>query len=747
MVRDDPAMTRPVALRGSLRSHLSASLATSLSLALAGTVLALAPAASEARPTAAARADDGSPNTFYSAPPELLGSQTARPAAHASRPKPPRTKGTITGQVVGPQGTPIRNALVTGIRFSDLGLPVDLSEEKRVIARTNGSGRFTLKQLREPYLVRVCSESRSRGGGAARTEVRAQRASKGHRAKRSGECDQETSKRFTPSYVGPDGTLNSWMRHTRMFRPQLPHRSLGRIIVQPPAVVTGTFKDGAHRVLYLTRTDGSIAAQTVTDGKGGYRFEVAAGPYRVEADRDEGLRTDSTVPGYRSKRLLLRAGRTVRDSFRTRHAGIVRGLVSSNGVPLPDQFLAILDKDGNFAAGVATNEIGRYVVSSLEPGPYTVTTSYAGSSYVPKSQIVAVRKKHVATADLALDPGRTITFSADDAVFPGANGSVDAELRNADGRVVKVFQGNPGTQPGGRVTFSGLPAGNYALYVRRSAVPSGGPEQVDFPWAQRPADVSVATQIDFGTISLDQPTLNLVGTLPPGGQVKLTAVPEDGWLRPSHVDGDQATPMAVNWTEQEEVPGQYVVRGVVPGTYAAAVTTARRELPDKPSGTGANIAVTHSMVAVAGPTPFANFTAPVGATVRGELRYDHSKRPVIAPLGFRIADAGDRSWLFPTVSDKQRFGKGFEVDRLHAGKVSGRLLNLDTLYDEHPGVLIPDSLVSSARNEPGTSYWFTARKQGITLTEGATVDLGVIKVKLHGVVGVRAVLGGGGRTG
>ena len=50
-------------------------------------------------------------------------------------------------------------------------------------------------------------------------------------------------------------------------------------------------------------------------------------------------------------------------------------------------------------------------------------------------------------------------------------------------------------------------------------------------------------------------------------------------------------------------------------------------------------------------------------------------------------------------------------------------------------MLVPDSLVSSARNEAGTPYWFTARKQGITLTEGATVDLGVIRLKIHGVVG------------
>ena len=67
------------------------------------------------------------------------------------------------------------------------------------------------------------------------------------------------------------------------------------------------------------------------------------------------------------------------------------------------------------------------------------------------------------------------------------------------------------------------------------------------------------------------------------------------------------------------------------------------------------------------------------------------------------------------------------------------------LYAEHPDVLIPDNLVSSAGDEPGTPYWFTTRKQGITLTEGQTVDLGVLKLKIHGVNGVRAVLGHGGR--
>lgn len=713
--------TRPQALAGALTT-----------LALAGGLLLAAPAApAPAAPPApaAAPAGDGGPNTYLSTPPDLFDAR--RPAPPAKRPKAPKTKGTVTGTVVGPGGTPIPNALVTGVRFSDLGLPVDLTEERRVLARTNGRGSFSLKQLREPYLIRICSEAVSSGGG-------------NRAARRSGKCDQQASKRFSPTYLGPDGNLPSWMRHTRFFRPVAPRRSLGRVVVQPTAVIAGTWrKDGADRALHLTRIDGSIAATTQTDAEGRYRFEVAPGPYRLEADRDPGLRTDHTVPGYRSKRLLLRAGRTVRLDFRTRHAGIVRGQVTSGGVPLPDQFLAILDADGAFAAGVVTNELGRYVVSSLEPGAYTVTTSYAGSSFVPKAQLVAASQTSVATADLALESGRSVAFGASD-TLPGANGSVDAELRNADGRVLKVFQGNPATAPGGKVTFGGLPAGIYTLSVRRSAVPSDV-EQTEFPWAQLTVDLTNATTIDLGPVPLLNPTLTLSGTLPAGGQVKLTAVPEDVWLRPAYVEGDQATPMAVNWTEQE-AGGQYVVRGLVPGQYTATVSTARKERADKPSKTGANLAVTRSTVIVGGGSGTQAFTAPAGAVVKAELRYDRGNRPVIAPFGLQVLDSGDQSWLFPTVSGKQKYARPVKVERLHAGPATSRLLDLVGLLDEHPDVLVPDDLVSSARNEEGTPYWFTTKRRSLDLAVGETVDLGVLRLKIHGVNGVKAVLGGGGRA-
>src|SRR4051812_28810473 len=128
-------MTRtPLALRGSRRSHLGASLATSLTLALSGALVLPAQGAEAPRPVTAAPAavtGDGGPNQYLSTPPDPLAART--PARQSDRrPKPPPTKGTVTGQVTGPNGTPIAHALVTGIRFSDLGLPVDLSKEKRV---------------------------------------------------------------------------------------------------------------------------------------------------------------------------------------------------------------------------------------------------------------------------------------------------------------------------------------------------------------------------------------------------------------------------------------------------------------------------------------------------------------------------------------------------------------------------------------------------------------------------------------
>ena len=74
-------------------------------------------------------------------------------------------------------------------------------------------------------------------------------------------------------------------------------------------MLAGRFKDGPNQTVYLLRGDNSIADRTLTGENGKYRFEVAGGTYRVEVDRDPGLRTAHTVPGFRSGKLKLKPGR------------------------------------------------------------------------------------------------------------------------------------------------------------------------------------------------------------------------------------------------------------------------------------------------------------------------------------------------------------------------------------------------------------------------------------------------------
>jgi hypothetical protein len=298
---------------------------------------------------------------------------------------------------------------------------------------------------------------------------------------------------------------------------------------------------------------------------------------------------------------------------------------------------------------------------------------------------------------------------------------------------MKVYQGDPAEEPGGQVVFRGLPPEQYKLYVRRAAFPFAPPEETSFPWAQRSLDVVAGSDTNLGPIPLDQASISLTGRINKGSQVKITALPQDPWLREAHEVGDQATPMAVLWTEVARKRGGYTVHGMVPGTYSVLHTTSYRDRGDKGTAHGGNVATTVHSLSVAGPTT-ADFVAPKGAIVTGRMRYASNGLPVIAPIGFRVHDSGARSWLFPTVSGKQRFGKGFRVERLHKGRAVGRLLDLDALYAEHPDTLVPDSLVSSARlAEAGTPYWLTAKAKRFRLKGKQVLDLGVVEVLVRGL--------------
>jgi len=89
--------------------------------------------------------------------------------------------------------------------------------------------------------------------------------------------------------------------------------------------------------------------------------------------------------------------------------------------------------------------------------------------------------------------------------------------------------------------------------------------------------------------------------------------------------------------------------------------------------------------------------------------------------------------LFPTISTRQTYGRGYRVDRLHSGRVSGRLLDVVALRDqaEENGILVPDVLLGSAPiAEARTPYWLKARAVTGRVTSGRLTDLGTLGVTI-----------------
>ena len=691
-------------------ARLTAALTTPL-LVVAWTAVTPLPAAADVPADVPDSSEPSVKGPFLNAPPTVPGTfpHAADPPAITAGPVPAPTKGHVLGRVLAPDGTPLVGVLVQGIRYSDLGPGINYFYEEPVLARTNADGRFRLRQLTERYLVRACD--------APEDDLQC--------------TDDPAGKRFTPTYAGPDGTTSSWLQQTRFFSPRQPSRSIGTITVKPSAVLEGMFADGANRSVRLLRRNDTMAGRTRTDESGYFRFEVAPGRYRVEADRHEGLRTVATVPGFRSKLLTLTARQPTRLNFQTRPAAIVHGLVSVDGEPAADQFLAFTDSKGRFAAGVVTDGEGRYTVESLRPGRYRLSTSSLFSPFVPQTLTVTASRRSPTRVDVELSRGGLVSFSATD---PGGSGDIDAELRDAAGRMVKMYQGNPANEPDGLIAFGGLAPGRYQLVLRRAVHGFSNTEQTDFPWASRTVDIGGAETVALGAIPLDRPTINLTGSIPRGSQVKFTTVPADAFLRESFIDGPNATGIAVNWTEQADRNGRYLSRGLVPGRYAVAVTARYLNPENQPSTYAGNIAVTHHRVTVSTLTPTASFSAPRGGIVKGRMRYARNHRPLIAPVGYEVLDRGDQSWLFPTVSTTQRYAKGFRVDRLHRGRAIGRLLDLQALLDrsEESSTAVPQTLLASARiAEWGTPYWLQSRPRHIRIVPGRVTDVGWVNVRVR----------------
>ncbi|SEQ86170.1 MSCRAMM family protein [Microlunatus flavus] len=654
---------------------------------------------------------------YWSQPPKLLDTSAARAqgASHPTtgapeREQPPSapTRGTVTGRLVDRAGRPLAGVLVTGVRFSDLGEGIDFEEETPVVTRTGTDGRFRLPQLTERYLVRACD--------AGEEAV---------------ECTSDPeAKRFAPTYVGPDGTSSSWLTQTRMFRPAKGTRALGVIRARASAVLTGTFADGPHRSVRLLRGDGSTAQTARTDDDGRYRFEVAPGRYRVEVDRIENVRTVATVPGFRSRVLRLGTGRATRLDLASTGAATLEGRVTAHGEPVAEQFVAITDDRGRFAAGVVTDADGRYGLDALKPGRYTLSTPAAATTFVPVSRSFTLDARTPTRADLELRDGARIVLAPTDVGSPAPGADVVVELRDATGAITKAA----GASPGDVVSFSGLAPGRYQVVARRSADDGSGEVVTELPWAERVVQVGGTRTVDLGAVALDRATLNLSGTLPRGSRIRITPLPDVPYLRPDFVEGTGVTGLSASWTTDAEPSGRYLARGLVPGRYLVAVTAQYLQPNDGPTVYRGDVAVTHRWLTVTATTTTASFTAPRGGRVTGRFRHAGTHRPAIAPFAYQVRDGGDQARLLPLVSRPQTYRSGFTVDRLHAGRGHGTVVDLQQVLDlaDAQGEELPTNLTDSASTEPGTPYWFTATPGRFRIRYGRTTDLGLVDLHVRG---------------
>jgi hypothetical protein len=410
---------------------------------------------------------------------------------------------------------------------------------------------------------------------------------------------------------------------------------------------------------------------------------------------------------------------------------VVSGLVTQDGRPLPEELVVITDARGRWAAGAVTDENGRYVVESLRPGRYTVQTSSAFSGFVPLRRPATLRTGSPTRADLELTRGGAVELSA---VDPGRLGEVAVEIRDADGFVVKSFRDR---LDGATVGFSGLRDGRYDVYVRGALEDPDDhhAEVTELPWTSRSVTIAGGAVVRLGALRLDRATINLSGTLPRDAQVKITALPYDPFLRADYRDGPRVTSMALNWSEPADADRRYVSRGLVPGRYTVQVTASLVSPPDGGTIYRGNVAATHHEVVVGTASRSASFTAPTGGIIKGSLRYASSKRALIAPVGYQISDRGDRATLFPTVSTSdRRYGQPFRVDRLHAGPVTGRLLDVIALREESEEneVLVPDVLLDSAPiAESRTPYWLASGVRKAKIQPGEVTDLGTVKVTVR----------------
>jgi len=146
----------------------------------------------------------------------------------------------------------------------------------------------------------------------------------------------------------------------------------------------------------------------------------------------------------------------------SRITGIVR---DANGAVIAGAAVKIQNKETHLERNVATNDEGRYVFPSLEPGDYDIVVDAKGFRKTTVSPVAAQVSKSI-TVDVALEPGGTqeqVTVTAagevqlqkdDSSVGTVIDTDRIARLPNADRQATSLLTLQPGITTGGEVTGS-----------------------------------------------------------------------------------------------------------------------------------------------------------------------------------------------------------------------------------------------------------------------------------------------------
>lgn len=155
----------------------------------------------------------------------------------------------------------------------------------------------------------------------------------------------------------------------------------------------GDHRDANEVVLTLTDDGGSVVAAATTDPSGVYAFcDLTAGVYTLTAASIEHqpVALSVTVPrGSRVQRDIDLAGGC-------RLSGTVRA--SSNGRPVHEALVTVIDSTGSVAGATATSEAGAFAFDDLPEGAYTLTAA----GYAPVATTVRLSAGDATTADVTL---------------------------------------------------------------------------------------------------------------------------------------------------------------------------------------------------------------------------------------------------------------------------------------------------------------------------------------------------------